>query len=406
MSTTPDTAKPAQQAFTDAQLQAAIDAAFATCYFASALEHKLTSSQPEEASRRLAIARAFLAELGKIKPAIDIEAMLADCLPGGQVCDPQQVADAIRTWFATQRPSESDPYARLKAYAAAGARIRVHVTSTLVGDWKIGTGWKWDGEVSTYEVHPDDLHLVPEYAPKHPDDQQNWNQYAEKPSWSLPPPPAGHKWHRDDWTEDMLPKGSRPLLDGELIEKSDEVWQYAEGPWKNETIAVGLTVSSSNHHFRTRRPLPSWSQANAELIEKAEAAGVDLDAQPEEPAWIPHDGGPCPLKDEEVEEWEYKMRDGDHIKHPDGEPSAYCWNHKGYDHDIMEYRVTKPAQPWQPTPGDVVRLKSGGPEMTVDTLVETENGETVYRCFWIGSDGRPFGFKLPAIMLEPANKKD
>jgi hypothetical protein len=29
----------------------------------------------------------------------DIEQMLAECLPGGDSCDPQSVADAIRTWF-------------------------------------------------------------------------------------------------------------------------------------------------------------------------------------------------------------------------------------------------------------------------------------------------------------------
>jgi len=63
--------------------------------------------------------------------------------------------------------------------------------------------------------------------------------------------------------------------------------------------------------------------------------------QAEEPAWIPHDGGPCPLKDEEVEEWEFRM-----VKeYPDkvftrtaGQlPSAISWN------VVTHYRVTKPA---------------------------------------------------------------
>lgn len=30
----------------------------------------------------------------------DIEAMLKACIPGGSVCDPQVVADNIRTYFA------------------------------------------------------------------------------------------------------------------------------------------------------------------------------------------------------------------------------------------------------------------------------------------------------------------
>lgn len=32
--------------------------------------------------------------------AVNVEAMLAACVPGGSICDPQQVADSIREWFA------------------------------------------------------------------------------------------------------------------------------------------------------------------------------------------------------------------------------------------------------------------------------------------------------------------
>lgn len=34
------------------------------------------------------------------RPSIDVEAMLTACVPGGSICDPQQVADAIRAYFA------------------------------------------------------------------------------------------------------------------------------------------------------------------------------------------------------------------------------------------------------------------------------------------------------------------
>ena len=31
---------------------------------------------------------------------VDLDAMLAACIPGGDACDPQEVADAIREWYA------------------------------------------------------------------------------------------------------------------------------------------------------------------------------------------------------------------------------------------------------------------------------------------------------------------
>ncbi|PAJ87956.1 hypothetical protein [Burkholderia ubonensis] len=37
---------------------------------------------------------------GTISDGIDVEAMLRACVPGGDVCDPQRVADSIRAWFA------------------------------------------------------------------------------------------------------------------------------------------------------------------------------------------------------------------------------------------------------------------------------------------------------------------
>lgn len=39
--------------------------------------------------------------------SIDVEQMLRDCIPGGSICDPQQIADAIREWFE-KKPSVAD----------------------------------------------------------------------------------------------------------------------------------------------------------------------------------------------------------------------------------------------------------------------------------------------------------
>jgi len=61
-----------------------------------------------------------------------------------------------------------------------------------------------------------------------------------------------------------------------------------------------------------------------------------------EPAWIPHDGGSCPLKDEEVEEWEYKLLDGSIYNY--SPPSERGWKHLGCFADIIAYRVLK----WKP----------------------------------------------------------
>ena len=35
-------------------------------------------------------------------PPLDIESMLAECVPGGSTCDPKVIADNIRNYFATK----------------------------------------------------------------------------------------------------------------------------------------------------------------------------------------------------------------------------------------------------------------------------------------------------------------
>lgn len=277
--------------YTDDQIQTAIDEAIEATSkfpFMAADSAFAPNSWDSEAPERLAIARAFLAALPKPEP---------------------------------------DPYARLKAYAEAGARIRL-----------ISTGFdeksKWYQKpqkfafvrpYSEYEVHPDDLHLCPEYAPKPPT------------PWTLPTPPTGHCWHREDWTQGMLPDGYRPLLKDEPWLHGDEILRYND--WhvagQHEDDAIGSPTTKQKNHCRTRRPLPA--QVNVE-----------------------------PAKDQ----------------------------------------PTQSQQVWTPKPGDVVRLKSGGPKMAVDTVAEPDEhreGQLVYGCFWIAEDGRPQAFKLPAVLLQPAD---
>jgi uncharacterized protein YodC (DUF2158 family) len=318
---------------------------------------------------------------------------------------------------------------------------------------------------------------------------------AEPDPWTLPAPPAVFRWHREDWTQDMLPEGYRPLLDGEARESVDE-WSYYGKEWRSvyEYGPAGAHVDGTSAHHRTHRPLPAEASAEPDQA-KTEKAGVNLEealekieanlesweekadamldserwhmkprveglvteleearakiaemegkqAKPADdgPPWIPHDGGPCLINDEEVEEFEVLWSDGRTSRL--NRPSTWPWNHRGGCSDILKYRVLKwkpghgpqeaskadepaqaeaqqpdytitatpgvtvhvpagqtakfkpdgwnqeakqlldaafqPAQPWTPAPGDVVRLKSGGPEMTVSRV----NDENEVVCEW------------------------
>jgi len=65
--------------------------------------------------------------------------------------------------------------------------------------------------------------------------------------------------------------------------------------------------------------------------------------QPTEVPWTPWNGdGQCPLKDEEVAEWQFKRRDGDLCQmKPTTKPSEAWWHDSGDRSDIIAYRVTK-----------------------------------------------------------------
>jgi hypothetical protein len=76
----------------------------------------------------------------------------------------------------------------------------------------------------------------------------------EKPAWTMPAPPAGMQWHRDDFTPEMLPNGYRPLLMGEPCQSGDEV-RYM-GTWNND-VDTGFAMTHLHLHTRTTRPLPS-----------------------------------------------------------------------------------------------------------------------------------------------------
>lgn len=82
----------------------------------------------------------------------------------------------------------------------------------------------------------------------------------KQPAWKLPDPPAGRRWHREDWTQDMLPDGWRPLLLGEKAEQGDEIYPLSgnddwKGKWQTD-VSWWMAASESMFPSRTRRPLP------------------------------------------------------------------------------------------------------------------------------------------------------
>ena len=77
----------------------------------------------------------------------------------------------------------------------------------------------------------------------------------------------GQRWHRTDWTRDMLPEGTRPLLDCEERENEDE-WSYPDGIWRKvkQYGPAGLVVDANHAHCRTTRQLPPAPAPAPELV--------------------------------------------------------------------------------------------------------------------------------------------
>lgn len=79
-----------------------------------------------------------------------------------------------------------------------------------------------------------------------------------KPAWKMPEPPAGEQWHRDDFTEEDLQGGYRPLLLGEIEQPQDEVILYKD--WLKNPSSDEGGARPCDFKRRTRRPLPTESE--------------------------------------------------------------------------------------------------------------------------------------------------
>lgn len=88
-------------------------------------------------------------------------------------------------------------------------------------------------------------------------DNPNWYpalEYRVAPEWKLPQPPEGMKWHRDDWTQDELPEGFRPLLLREMEQFGDS--ELIDGVW-HPVASPLMKAIPGMYKTRTTRPLPN-----------------------------------------------------------------------------------------------------------------------------------------------------
>lgn len=63
------------------------------------------------------------------------------------------------------------------------------------------------------------------------------------------------KFHREDWTEDMLSMGYRPTVEGEK-ESFEHEYKYKDKSWKN-SMGTCAQFENKDYFYRTRRPLPT-----------------------------------------------------------------------------------------------------------------------------------------------------
>jgi hypothetical protein len=128
----------------------------------------------------------------------------------------------------------------------------------------------------------------------------------------------GQQWHRDDFTEDMLPDGWRPLLAGEIISEGS---QYYIDRWIEAVNSIGNVVYTGADHYRTRRPLPAVS-----ILTPVQIAD----------GWVVWHGGERPAVWGGSEPT-YMLRSGIVVTYPT-KAMEMSWEHTGEYYDIIAYR--------------------------------------------------------------------
>jgi hypothetical protein len=137
-----------------------------------------------------------------------------------------------------------------------------------------------------------------------------------------------------DATPEMQEAASRVLAEEMQLDPYAELKAaHAAGKAIEENVAGTFRCGADQPPYWETATNPSWSMPPVRYRIKPD----------DSPPWIEHNGGPCPLKDEEVEEWEYKCRNGGFY---DWLPaSGRLWDHDGGPTDIIAYRVLKARKP-------------------------------------------------------------
>lgn len=110
--------------------------------------------------------------------------------------------------------------------------------------------------------------------------------------------------------------------------------------------------------------------------------------------WTRHTpGDPTPCDGEAVLDIIYR----DQSVNTSWEAENIDWNFG----DMIGWRYAEQPQLWQPAIGDVVRLKSGGPDMTVKDITP----EGLVSCIWFDPNGQYDQTTVPAACLELVRKE-
>lgn len=80
----------------------------------------------------------------------------------------------------------------------------------------------------------------------------------------LPRLREGAKWHREDFTNEMLEGGCRPLIKSETARCGDQAYAIGDTEWC-DVIGDGNVDGTPDFYFRTRRPVPPKFLHESEL---------------------------------------------------------------------------------------------------------------------------------------------
>lgn len=171
------------------------------------------------------------------------------------------------------------------------------------------------------------------------------------PLLARPPYPATLH-NPDNLTAEQVGAGYRLALKGEPTIEKAEVWRSYGQEWDQiPQVFVGKSIGGYHgSEVSIRIPL-----------------SVPWPEKPDEIPWTEWHGGECPLKDEEVEEWQATCRNGVTVirSSPPSAMAAY-WSHDQHAADSIAYRVLKtrdskpkvPLGPEDVPPGSVFRANA------------------------------------------------